>query len=431
MNIEFTEKQNKALEYLKEGKNIFLTGPGGSGKSFIIKYYVNWFNLHKENEYSKIHITSTTGLSSILIDGITIHRYAGIGIGIKDVDFYYNKIIKNRILKNRWLNTNTLIIDEISMLDPELFDKLDLIARKVRKNNNPFGGIQIVLSGDFLQLPPVKSNFFCFEAVSWNHIDHTIYFDKIIRQNDVKLQNVLNNIRLGIINDEVKEILNSCLDRELDNGDGIVPTLLFSKKDMVYQYNQKELNILINEENKEYYNYESKYEFSKEVKNEYKDMFKDLINSHYQVDDNLTFSLFSQVMLGINIPDLNLANGSRGIVVDFTRNTEFPYPVVQFLDGQKIIIKPNEYILEEGNSIIRKIQIPLILSWAITIHKAQGMTLDFVKTDIGNSIFEFGQAYVVLSRIRNLDGLSLINIDYNKIRAHPKVIEYYETLSQI
>jgi len=431
MNIEFTEKQNKALEYLKDGKNIFLTGPGGSGKSFIIKYYVNWFNLHKENEYSKIHITSTTGLSSILIDGITIHRYASIGIGNKDVDFYYNKIIKNRISKNRWLNTNTLIIDEISMLDPELFDKLDLLARKIRKNNNPFGGIQMVLSGDFLQLPPVKSNFFCFEALSWNHIEYTIYFDKIIRQNDVQLQNVLNNIRLGIINDEVKEILNSCLDRELDNGDGIIPTLLFSKKDMVYQYNQKELNILINDENKEYYNYESKYEFSKEVKNEYKDMFKDLINSHYQVDDNLTFSLFSQVMLCINIPDLNLANGSRGIVIDFTRNTEFPYPVVQFLDGQKIIIKPNEYILEEGNSIIRKIQIPLILSWAITIHKAQGMTLDFVKTDIGNSIFEFGQAYVVLSRIRNLDGLSLINIDYNKIRAHPKVIEYYETLSEI
>lgn len=427
MNIEFTEKQNKALEYLIEGKNIFVTGPGGSGKSFIIKYYVNWFQLHKNTEKCNIHITSTTGLSSILIDGITLHRFAGIGIGNKDVEYYYNKIVKNLILKKRWLNTNTLIIDEISMLDAALFDKLDLLARKIRKNNNPFGGIQMILSGDFLQLPPVKSNLFCFEAESWKYIDHTIYFDKIIRQNDINLQNILNNIRLGIINDEVKDILNSCLDKELNNQDGIIPTLLFSKKDMVLEYNQKELNILI-EDGKEYHNYKSEYEFGKGIKTEFKEMFKDLINSHYQIEDDLTFTLFSQVMLGINILDENLANGSRGIIIDFTRNTDKPYPIVQFLNGKKMIIKMNEYILEEGNFIIKKIQIPLILSWAITIHKAQGMTLDFVKTDIGNSIFEYGQAYVVLSRIRNLEGLSLINIDYSKIKAHPKVLEYYNSL---
>jgi len=427
MNIEFTEKQMEALDYLKDGKNIFLTGPGGSGKSFIIQYYVNWFNLHKENEYSKIHITSTTGLSAILIDGITLHRYAGIGIGNKDVDFYYSKIIKNRILKKRWINTNTLIIDEISMLEPDLFDKLDLLARKLRKIDKPFGGIQMVLSGDFLQLPPVKSKFFCFEASSWQFIEHTIYFDKIIRQSDTKLQNILNNIRIGVIDDEVIEILNSCLDKELNNEDGIVPTLLFSRKNMVLNYNEKELNILM-DEGKEYYNYESKYEFSKDIKNEYKDIYKDLINSHYQIDDNLRFSLFSQVMLNINIPDQELANGSRGIIIDFTRNTEIPYPIVQFLNGKKMIVEPNDYILEEGNNIITKRQIPLILSWAITIHKAQGMTLDFVKTDIGNSIFEYGQAYVVLSRIKNLEGLSLINIDFSKIRAHPRVLEYYNNL---
>jgi ATP-dependent DNA helicase PIF1 len=133
-------------------------------------------------------------------------------------------------------------------------------------------------------------------------------------------------------------------------------------------------------------------------------------------------------MLGINIPDEDLANGSRGIIIDFTRNTEIPYPIVQFLNGKKMIVKPNDYILEEGKNIVIKRQIPLILSWAITIHKAQGMTLDFVKTDIGNSIFEYGQAYVVLSRIKNLEGLSLINIDYSKIRAHPKVLEYYNNL---
>ena len=427
MDLELTEKQNLAFELLKSGKNIFLTGPGGSGKSFIIKYYVNWFNLNNDTEYSKIFVTSTTGLSSILIDGITLHRYAGIGIGNKDVDFYYNKIMKNKFLMKRWIQTHTLIIDEVSMLEALLFDKLDLLARKIRKNNHPFGGIQIILSGDFLQLPPVKSSLFCFEALSWKYIEHTIYFDKIVRQSDIKLQNILNNVRLGIINDEVIELLNSCLNKELNNKDGIIPTLLFSKKDMVFQHNAEQLDILINEE-KENYNYISEYEYSKGIKEEQKQIYKDLINSHYQIDDNLKFSLHSQVMLGINIPDENLANGSRGIIIDFTRNTEIPYPIVQFLNGKKMVIRPNNYILDEGNRIITKIQIPLILSWAITIHKAQGMTLDYVKTDIGDSIFEYGQAYVVLSRIKNLEGLSLINIDYNKIRAHPKVIEYYSKL---
>jgi ATP-dependent DNA helicase PIF1 len=357
-----------------------------------------------------------------------LHRFAGIGIGNKDVDYYYNKINKNRILKNRWKNTNTLIIDEISMLEPELFDKLENLARKLRKNNQPFGGIQIILSGDFLQLPPVKSKSFCFESISWSYIDNTIYFDKIIRQNDINLQNILNKIRLGIIDDEVKEILDSCIGKELKNSDGIIPTLLFSKKEMVLEFNNYELNILI-EEGNENYNYIATYEYSKGIKTEFKNMFKDLINSHYQIEDNITFSLYSQVMLSINIPEEDLANGSRGIIIEFTKNTEIPLPIVQFLNGKRMIINLHNFILEEGNNTIIKKQIPLILSWAITIHKAQGMTLDYVKTDIGISIFEFGQAYVVLSRIKNLDGLSIINIDYSKIKAHPKVIEYYSNLS--
>jgi ATP-dependent DNA helicase PIF1 len=428
MEIELTEKQLLALEYLKEGRNVFLTGPGGSGKSFIIKYYVNWFQLYKENDNCKIYITSTTGLSAILIDGITIHRWAGIGIGNKDEDYYYKMIIKNNFLKKKWLHTHTLIIDEISMMNPNLLDKLEILARKIRKSNKPFGGIQIILSGDFLQLPPVNSNLFCFEAENWKLIDNTIYFDKIIRQNDVKLQNILNKIRIGIIDEYVIETLNSCLDRELNNKENIIPTLLFSRKDMVLDYNFKELNKL-KDEGKEFYDYNATYVYGKGIKNESKEMYKDLINKHYQIEDNLTFTLYSQVMLIINIPEENLANGSRGIIVDFTKNTNPPLPIVYFLNGKKMVIKVHNFILEDGKLIIVKNQLPLILSWAITIHKAQGMTLDFVKTDIGNSIFEYGQAYVVLSRIKNLEGLSLINIDYSKIKAHPKVIEYYSNIN--
>ena len=426
MNITFTAKQQEALKYIKESRNVFLTGPGGTGKSFLLKYFIDYYKSEIETENSKLHVTSTTGLSALLIDGITIHRYAGIGTGSKDIDTYYKKIMKMKNIKNRWLNTGVLIIDEISMMDADLFDKLEILAKKIRKNDDPFGGIQIILSGDFLQLPPVKSTNFCFESFAWDIvIDKIFYFDKIIRQDNVKLQNVLNNVRLGIVNDEVKELLDTCLNKELTNENGIVPTLLFSKKDMVINYNKKELDKLI-AENKEHYTYCSNYEYSKNINNEFKDFYKDLLNSQFQVEDTLLFALNSQVMLTINIPENELANGSRGIIISFTKDTVKPYPVVLFLNGKVLTITPNEYIIDEDGKIIKKIQLPIILSWAITIHKAQGMSLDFVKTDIGNSIFEYGQAYVVLSRIKNLEGLSLINIDYSVIKAHPKILKFYQ-----
>ena len=414
-----TQKQQIALEYMQSGKNVFLTGPGGSGKSYLLKIFINWYKFS-----DKIFVTSTTGLSAILINGITIHRYSGIGIGDKDVEKLYTKIIKIKNLRQRWLNTKVLIIDEISMLEPDIFDKLENLARKIRKNNLPFGGIQIILSGDFLQLPPVKSKNFCFESLSWNNvINKVFYFDEIIRQNDVKLQSILNNIRIGIINKDVKELLDSRLNINLKNEDNIEPTLLFSKKNMVLVYNESELNKLISNGNENYI-YTSSYDFSKKITDKEKENYIELINIQYNIEDKLQFALHSQVMLTVNMADCELANGSRGIIIGFIKGN----PTVKFLNGFTLNIKPFEYIIEEDGNIIKKFQIPLMLSWAITIHKAQGMSLELVKTDIGESIFEYGQAYVVLSRIKNIEGLSLINIDYTKIKAHPKIIKYYSEL---
>jgi ATP-dependent DNA helicase PIF1 len=426
MDIKLTEKQEDALSYMKKGQNVFLTGPGGSGKSFLLKYFIDWYNFPDED--SKIFVTSTTGLSSLLINGMTINRYSGIGIGDKDVETYYKKIIKMKNLKSRWLSTKILVIDEISMMDPDIFDKLEILARKIRKNDLPFGGIQLILSGDFLQLPPVKSKSFCFESFSWDIvINKTFYFDKIVRQNDTKLQSILNTVRLGIVNKDVEELLNSRLNIQLDIPNGIEPTLLFSRKNMVDKHNITELQKLINNGN-ENYEYSSYYEFSKNISEESKEFYTELINSQYNVENNLLFTLGTQVMLTVNMPESGLANGSRGIIIDFTKNDLVPYPIVLFLNGKTFIIKPYEFIIDENDHIIKKIQIPLIHSWAITIHKAQGMSLDYVKTDIGESIFEYGQAYVVLSRITSIEGLSLINIDYSKIKAHPKIIKFYEKL---
>lgn len=428
-DLQLTYKQQNALDYMKNNKNVFLTGPAGSGKSFLLQYFINWYKTEESdddnNANSKIFITSTTGLSSILIDGMTINRYSGIGTGEKEVEIYYKKIIKMRNLKNRWLSTKVLIIDEISMMNPDIFDKLEILARKIRNNNKPFGGIQIILSGDFLQLPPVKSDSFCFESFVWDTIiDKTFYFDEIVRQSDTKLQNILNNVRVGIVNDEIKDMLNSCINKEFNNKDGIIPTLLFSKKNMVIEYNKKELQKLIDNDNINY-NYVSKYVFSKNISESSKEFYIELINSQYSIDDNIVFALFTQVMLTINMPDYNLANGSRGIIIDFSKDNN---PIILFLNGKVIEITPNEFTIDENGDIIKKIQLPLIHSWAITIHKAQGMSLEFVKTDIGESIFEYGQAYVVLSRIKNIEGLSLINIDYSKIKAHPKILKYYENI---
>lgn len=431
MNIQLSDKQLNALKSIQSGKSVFLTGPAGSGKSYLLKYFIDWFKDNMENENNKIFMTSTTGLSALLIDGMTINRFSGIGIGDKEVEDYYKKIIKMSNLKKRWCSTCVLIIDEISMMDPDTFDKLEILARKIRKNDEAFGGIQIILSGDFLQLPPVKSSSFCYESFSWDSvISETFYFDKIIRQSDTKLQNILNNIRVGVINDEVKSVLNECLNKDLKHRDGIIPTLLFSKKNMVNDYNDNELKKLITNGNKNY-NYKSKYEFSKNISILSRDFYKELINSQYNIDDNVMLSLHTQVMLTVNMPEQGLANGSRGIIIDFEEGEfDVPNPVVRFLDGKILEIKPYDFKIDEQGDVIKKIQIPLMYSWAITIHKAQGMSLDFVRTDIGNSIFEYGQAYVVLSRIKNIEGLSLMNIDYSKIIAHPKIIKYYEKLKK-
>jgi len=420
------EKQNEAFNAMKNNKNIFITGPGGSGKSHVINSFVNYYKNNIENEENKLYVTSSTGLSSLLINGITIHQYSGIGTGEKDIEYYVKSIQKKKIVRERWKNTSVLIIDEISMINSNLFEKLDIIAQRIRKNNKPFGDIQIICSGDFLQLPPVKSEDFCFESFTWDiTIDKIFYFDKIIRQNNEEFQNVLNKIRVGVIDNEVKNCLERCKNRKLENKDGIIPTLLFSKKEIVKTHNDKNLNKLIDEGHKKV-TYKSEYIFSSKINDLVKDDYIKLINSQYNIEDEIILTKYSQVMLNINNIDEGLANGSRGIIIDFSESNN---PIVQFLNGKVLEIKKKDYKLEENKDSITKKQIPLIHAWAMTIHKAQGMSLEYIQTDIGKSIFEYGQAYVVLSRIKNLEGLSLMDIDYSKIKANPKLIKFYNTLN--
>lgn len=420
-----TSTQQQAFEAMKKRKSVFLTGEAGTGKTYLLRVFIDWYRDNRENDMSKIYITSTTGLSSLLIDGITIHRYAGIGIGNKDLDTYIKKITQSPKTRKRWLNTRVLIIDEISMMNPELFDLLNNIAKRIKRNMEPFGGIQLILSGDFLQLPPVNSPGFCFESFSWDEcIQQTFYFRQIMRQDNNIFQSVLNNIRIGICTDNDEEILSQCFDRTFQNDYGIIPTVIFPRKNMVNDYNKNELDKLLDQGN-EYREYTAIYEHKKDLSEMAIKFLKDLINSEYAVEDYCKFVVGNQVMVTINIPEKGLANGSRGVITGFN---EKDLPIVCFLSGKEYVIDYHSWVLDESKENISKKQIPLIHAWAITIHKAQGMTLEYVITDVGSRIFEYGQIYVVLSRVKSLEGLSIVHFDKSKIRAHPKILQYYESL---
>ena len=387
--------------------------------SHIIKIYNEMYSNNK-----KIAITSTTGTSAILINGTTLHSYLGIGIGNGSVDNIVSNIMTKSYLKQKWQKLDVLVIDEISMLSPSLFDKLEQTARVVRSNSFPFGGIQLILTGDFFQLPVVNSDKFCFEAKSWSKcIDHTIYLTTIMRQRDVQFQKCLNNIRIGNVNQECKDLLSSRIGFQLKNDFGIKPTQLFSTNASVDEINDKEMDLLA-EKDPDFYEYTMTIHIYNKLKT--KDFIIDKIKKNCQTPETIQLCVGAQVMLLINLSlDDKLANGSRGIVTKFFNDL----PVIKFLNGVERIIDHHIWEIEEnGQSIIRIIQIPLKLAFATTIHKMQGSTLDYAVIDLSNT-FEYGQSYVALSRISSIEGLSIINIDFDKIKASPKALDFYKNLN--
>lgn len=415
-NLRLTKKQLEAYIAIKKGQNVFLTGSAGTGKTSVIKAYVKEYGFNK-----KIAVTSTTGTSALLLGGTTLHSYLNIFLGKESLSQLYNRISSRNIALSRWTKLDCLIIDEISMLDPDLFDKLEHLARLLRKNDKPFGGIQLVLSGDFLQLPCVGTDNFCFESKSWNScIDQTFVFTEIIRQADIEFQTCLNFLRFGIVNETVINILNNRIGVELVNEFNIKPTKLFSRNIEVDALNDKELDILASD-GREFYEYNREIKRVKpNLSNEYIERAKKNCNA----PENLQLCVGAQVMLLINM-DLGagLCNGSRGIVIDIIEDI----PIVRFLNGICRAISHHVWDVQEGNQILMKIiQIPLRIAYATTIHKSQGSSLDYVEIDL-KDIFDYGQAYVALSRVKRLEGLSIIDIDYDKIVAHPVALHFYQS----
>ena len=416
----FSKKQREAFNIMKNERNIFLTGAAGCGKTYLIKKFV--VDRHK---HAKIAVTSTTGSSAILIGGVTLHSYLGIGLGKADIDNLYLFLMNKPFHLKRWRDLDVLIIDEVSMLSTELFEKLEHLARLIRKNSKPFGGIQLILSGDFLQLPCVDNpKSFCFESEVWKKcVEYTVYLDENFRQDDCKLQKCLNKIRFGELDDDTMEILKSRVDVELNNEHGILPTKIYSLNRDVDRENQMELDKLFkNNTNLEFYEYELEYEV---LANTNIQFLEEKLKKNCNFPYNLQLCVGAQVMLLINLDfESELVNGSRGVVVDFKDDL----PVVKFLNGVTNIIDYKVQTIEECGKEIAKIkQIPLRVSFAITIHKSQGVTLDYAEIDLGE-VFEAGQAYVALSRIKKLEGLRIKNLNKTSIFANNTAVKFYKNL---
>lgn len=417
-NILMKDKQTMALNLLNKGENLFLTGPGGVGKTAVLKAFAS-------QTIKKLAITSTTGTSALLLNGTTVHSFLGIGLGKEKVSILVDRIIKSAYLKNRWCQLECLIIDEISMMHPDLFDKIEQLARTIRKSDVPFGGIQLVLSGDFLQLPCIGTMNFCFEAKSWNKcVTNVVCLDEIIRQGDKKFQKCLNAVRMGEITREVRDILESRVGAKLHNTYGIRPTKLYAKNINVDKENDLELDKLA-EQGKDFLVYEMNMEVQAGIRTR-KNYLLRKFYKYCPVSERVELCVGAQVMLMKNIDmSCGLANGSRGVVMGFNDSS---MPIIRFLNGEQRAIGMEIWDMKEKNKrVIRAYQIPLRVAYAISIHKSQGCSLDYAEVDLSN-IFEYGQAYVALSRVKSLNGLSIKAIDYKCIQADPIAVSYYQSL---
>lgn len=417
-NVTMKDKQRKALTLLQEGQSVFLTGPGGVGKTAVLKSFIS-------NACVNVAVTSTTGTSALLLNGTTLHSFLGIGLGTANVTKLVELITRQRWLLNRWRLVECLIIDEISMMHPDLFDKLEEVARIVRNNRKPFGGIQLALSGDFLQLPCIGTMNFCFQAKSWNEcVPNVVYLDEIIRQGDKKFQNCLNSVRIGNISQDVKDILNTRVGVKLTNAFGIKPTKLYSKNMDVERENDMELDLLA-EDGREFNAYEMVIDIPAGSRKNREFIIRKF-HKYCPVNERIELCIGAQVMLVKNIQlSHGLANGSRGVVLGFDNSN---LPIVRFLNGEERTIGMEIWDMDEKNKrVLRAYQLPLRVAYAISIHKSQGCSLDYAEIDL-TDVFEYGQAYVALSRVKSLEGLSIVDINYDSIQADPLAVSYYKNL---
>jgi ATP-dependent DNA helicase PIF1 len=434
--MELSTEQQLAFTKYRQGISFFVSGPGGTGKSMLIKtIYEDAMSRNKQ-----IQVCALTGCAALLLNckAKTIHSWAGIGIASGPREDIVEKVLSNYQKTKNWRGVEILIVDEVSMMSLKIFEILNIIATSIRNRNRLFGGIQVIFSGDFYQLPPVgnpqeiETSQFCFESELWDNLflkENIIILKTIFRQKDKKYLKILNEIRNGKIYRSSLNILLENVNKKRE--DNIQPTKLYPKRHKVDQFNQLEMEKLVGDTQVYSLKYEYELPMGLVQLEERKKYSIDQINRELQyiensllVNKNIELKVGAQVMCTINyetIDGFQLCNGSRGVITSFQLSG---IPVVQFKDGFEI---PVDIHIWTSESIpgIGVSHIPLILAWAMSIHKSQGMTIDIAEVDAGQDIFECGQTYVALSRVKSLEGLYLTSFDVTKIKMNNKVKEFY------
>lgn len=504
--VQLSDEQKKVYDLVMSGRSLFFTGSAGTGKSVLLREIIRGLKEHYGQSEMAVAVTALTGLAAVNIGGQTVYRFAGIGIGKGSVEDMVTRIRKNETLLLRWRHCRVLVIDEISMVDAALFLKLATIAQQLRLNNLPFGGIQVVLTGDFFQLPPVSGKYdnivakYCFTSPHWSTVvQETVVLTRVFRQQgDDNLINMLNALRLGKCTPEISRAFDA-LSREVVYDDGIGPTELYLTRNEVQRLNFLRLAALGGPE----WKFEAVDEFS--ASNPAVVESQRAMLDSFLCEKMLVLKEGAQVMMLKNC-DEKLVNGSVGEVLFFLTEELFyritniygatdeelhrpealkeirflssligkepgpeerekvrqlspaaqnrlkplfgtavrsarkdVVPIVSFaspgtkekyvrvVDRQEFSVTIKKKV---GQDTATRVQVPLLLAWALSIHKAQGQTLDRVKVDL-SKIFEKGQAYVALSRAVSKDRLQVLNFAPSKVRYSDEVIKFYDLLKTL
>lgn len=406
--------QKEALQILKLGYSVYLTGEAGSGKTYLLNKFISFLRKQK----AEVAITASTGIAATHIGGITIDSWSGLGIrdDVSQSDIIH--ICQNHHLQKRIRKTKVLIIDEISMLHGKRLDGIDRICKTIKQNNLPFGGIQIIMCGDFFQLPPVsdrRENYdYVFKSKIWKEINpHILYLTSQHRQTEGELNTVLAAIRNNQVDDNIKNILRQTATQKFD--ERIIPTKLYTHNIDVDEINKKQLD-LINQESHIY-----------EMVSVGNENITTMLKRGCLAPEILILKKGAQVMFVRNNYKLGYFNGTVGKVIGFSRNND---PIVETYERQKITVGKNSWnIMEDGKTVAEIIQYPLRLAWAITVHKSQGMTLSVAEIDLSKS-FVRGMGYVALSRVKSLSGVKLLGINEIALQVDPEITEFDKILRQ-
>ncbi len=406
--------QQEALDVLKLGHNVYLSGSAGSGKTYLLNQYIKYLEEHGVEPA----VTASTGIAATHMGGVTIHSWSGLGIRDKISDADIEAMEERPYLWKRFEKTKVLIIDEVSMLHHFRLDMVEKVCRSFKRNNLPFGGIQVVLCGDFFQLPPISrmgepDGYFIHKSDAWKNMGLKVcYLHEQFRQKDDAFLEVLNDIRGRRVSEETLEHLRARYMQD-PKYTSVRPTKLYTHNMDVDSINEIELEKL-DGESKRY-----------EMHSRGKDPLIEALKKSCLAPLSLRLKKGAQVMFVKNNFEQGYVNGTLGTVVDFDSSK---LPIIETVSGKRILASPIEWrIEEEGKMLAEIVQVPLRLAWAITVHKSQGMSLDAVEVDLSKS-FEQGMGYVALSRVRSLDGLKLLGMNDVALQVNPEVLEFDKTL---